>query len=149
MRTFNLTISFIFFLTILSTSYGQTKDEAIFFDQTSLITKFHTIKDLENLKKGELINLYQERVKEIITVIPYLSLTNEAGVRLKDLGIKEDTDNLKTLRKSVDATKEALTVTNNSIEELVAYADTEKIVLTILYFEEIIKETRIGVNRNF
>ena len=148
MRISNLLISFFFFLTTVYT-YSQKKDEATFFNKKDLIVKFHTISDLENMKKGELIKLYQDRVKEIIMVIPFLSLSNEPGVRLRDFGIKEDAGNIKILRKSIDATQEALETTKISIEELVAYADTEKIILTILYFEEIIKKTRIGINKNF
>ncbi|MFD2564139.1 hypothetical protein [Aquimarina rubra] len=138
-------ISFLFF----QYTYGQKRDEAVFFVQKDQITRFHTIGDLEKLKKGELIQLYQDRVREIVTVIPFLSLTNEPGVRLGDLGIKEDSDHIKSLKKSAEATEEAISIAQNSIEELVPYADTEKIILTILYFEEIIKKMRIGVNRSF
>ncbi|MDH7445303.1 hypothetical protein [Aquimarina sp. 2201CG14-23] len=144
----NLLLGFIFFLLIQCT-YGQTKNEAVFFTQKDQINKFHTISDLENLRKGDLIKLYQKRVREIVTIIPFLSLTNEPEVRLGDLGIKEDSDHLKTLKKSVTATQEALDTIEISIEELVPYADTEKIILTILYFEEIIKKMRIGVSGSF
>ena len=143
-----LLIGFIFFLS-MHCIYGQQRDEAVFFLKKDQITKFHTISDLENMKKGQLITLYQDRIKEIITVLPFLSLTNEPGVRLGDLGIKEDSGHIKSLKKSVETTEEAIDVTQNSIEELVPYADTEKIILTILYFEEIIKKMRIGVNRTF
>ncbi|KAA1245883.1 hypothetical protein [Aquimarina sp. RZ0] len=141
-------ICFFFFLTIHIT-YSQKKDDAIFFIQQDQISKFHTISDLEDLKKGELIKLYQDRVQEIITVIPFLSLTNEPGVRLEDIGIKEDANHLKMMKKNNETTRESLQVTKQSIEELVAYADTEKIIWTILYFEEVIKKMRIGVKGNF
>ncbi|WP_298541629.1 hypothetical protein [uncultured Aquimarina sp.] len=143
-----LLIGFIFFLFFQYTN-AQEKDEAIFFVKKDQITKFHTINDLENLKKGQLIKLYQDRVREIVTVIPFLSLTNEPGVRLGDLGIKEDSGHVKSLKKSNEATKEAIDIAQTSIEELVPYADTEKIILTILYYEEIIKKMRIGVTRSF
>ncbi|MHA7056045.1 hypothetical protein ACWGOQ_0002410 [Aquimarina sp. M1] len=143
-----LRIGFISFLFFQST-YSQKRDEAVFFIQKDQVSRFHTIDDLESLKKGELITLYQDRVREIVTVIPFLSLTNEPGVRLSDLGIKEDSDHIKSLKKSVKATEEAIDVVQNSIEELIPYADTEKIILTILYFEEIIKKMRIGVDRSF
>jgi len=143
-----LLVSFIFLLPILST-YGQKKDGTIFFEKKDQIFKFHTIDQLENLKKGELITLYQDRIKEIITVLPFLSLTNEPGVRLEDVGIKEDSNHVKSLKKTTEATQEAVDIANVAIEELVPYADTEKIVLTILYFEEIIKKMRIGVHGNF
>ncbi len=138
-------ISFFF----LQYSYGQERDETVFFIQKDQITRFHTIGDLEDLKKGELIKIYQDRVREIMTVIPLLSLTNEPGVKLSELGIKEDSGHIKTLKKGVEATQDAITTLENSIEELVPYSDTEKIIQTILYFEEIIKKMRIGVNRSF
>ncbi|GAA0717397.1 hypothetical protein [Aquimarina litoralis] len=144
----NILIGFIFFLFIQNT-HGQKKDEAIFFQKKHQITKFHTISDLENLKKGELIKLYQDRIKEIVTVLPFLSLTNEPDVRLADLGIKEDSGHIKSLKKSTETAEEAVNVFQTSIEELVPYADTEKIILTILYFEDIIKKMRIGVTRSF
>ncbi|WP_378181927.1 hypothetical protein [Aquimarina sp. SS2-1] len=138
-------ISFLFF----QYTHSQKRDEAVFFIQKDQINRFHTISELENLKKGDLIKIYQDRVREIMTVIPFLSLTNEPDVRLGDLGIKEDSDHIKSLKKSVEATQEAISTAETSIEELVPYADTEKIILTILYFEEIIKKMRIGVNRSF
>lgn len=148
LKSKKLLLGFIFFLGI-QCSYSQEKGRAIFFNQKDQIKRFHTISDLENKKKGELIQLYNDRIKEILTVMPLLSLTNEPGVRLSDLGIKENAGNLKTLKKSAEATQQAINANKNTIEELIPYADTEKIILTILYFEEIIKKMRIGINGNF
>ncbi|WP_322287853.1 hypothetical protein [Aquimarina sp. 2201CG5-10] len=133
----------------MNLTFAQKRDEAIFFIQKDQVNKFHTIDDLEGLKKGELLKLYAARVREIVTVLPYLSLTNEPGVRLEDVGIKENSDHLKTLRKNVESTQETLAITQETIEELIPYADTEKIIWTILYYEEIIKKMRIGVKGNF
>ncbi len=137
-------------LTVLITnlSLAQSKKN-VFFDQKSQISKFHTIDELEGLKKGELVNLYTERVNEIITILPYIALSNEADVSLSDIGIKESSDNLKVLSKHHQGTVSAFTNTKNMITEFVPYADTEKIIWSILYFEEVIKKIRIGVNGNF
>jgi len=101
------------------------------------------------MKKGELIVIYKERIKEIMSVLPLLSLVNEAGIRLKDVGIKEESRHVKILKNSKETTEKNLEATNEAIEELVPFADTEKIIGTILYFEEIIKKMRIGVNGSF
>jgi hypothetical protein len=140
--------SFIFLFTT-NIIFAQYTSEAIFFTQRDQINKFHTINDLQALKKGELVKLYQDRVKEIIITLPFISLTNEANVRLSDIGIKEDSRHLKTLRNNTESTRKSLQTTKTTIEELVPYADTEKIIWTILYYEEIIKKMRIGVNGNF
>ncbi|RZS92309.1 hypothetical protein [Aquimarina brevivitae] len=140
---------FSFLLVIISFSAFSQSKKNIFFDQKTLITKFHTIGELENLKKGELIKLYSERVKEIMIVLPYIALTNEAGVSLQDVGIKEESDNIKVLDKHHDAVLDAFENTQELVTELIPYADTENIVSSILYFEEIIKKVRIGVDEGF
>ncbi|SHI80876.1 hypothetical protein [Aquimarina spongiae] len=145
---FKLLVSFIFLLTLQSTIAQKTND-AVFFSQTKQINRFYTISELEALKKGELIHLYKQRVEEIMIILPFLSLTNEAGVRLSDIGIKEDSRNVKVLKNNTEAVAKSLESTKVAIEELVPYADTEKIIWTILYLEEIIKKMRIGVNGNF
>lgn len=138
----------LFTICILNFSHAQVRKN-VFFEQNALVNKFHTIDELENMKKGELIKLYGDRVREITIVIPYLALTNEAGVTLSDIGIKEDSDHLKSLDKHHISAQEAFSSTNNLISEFIPYADTEKIVWAILYFEEVIKKIRIGANGNF
>ena len=138
----------LFGLFIIRSGYSQSKKN-VFFDQNSLISKFHTIDELEDLKKGELMKLYTERVYEITIVLPNLALTKEAGTKLSDIGIKEDSSHLKILDKHHDITTDAFEGTSELISELVPYADTEKIIWSILYFEEVIKKIRIGPNGNF
>lgn len=139
----------IFFsLFIAGVSYAQVKKN-VFFDQKTLIHKFHTIDELENLKKGELIKLYTARINEITTILPYLALTNEADIKLSDIGIKESSDHLKSLGKHHTTTVQAFESTKDIISEFVPYADTENIIWAILYFEEVIKKIRIGANGNF
>jgi len=142
-------VSVAFFLLTINPIFCQKGDEAIFFTTKKQVNKFHTISDLEGKQKGELIKIYQERIKEIITVLPFLSLTNQPGTRLKDIGIKEDSRHIKMLKNKTESTEKNLEITKEAIEELIAYADTGKIIWTILYYEEIIKKMRIGVNGNF
>lgn len=146
---YRLLISFILLLLSINTGFSQSFNEAVFFTQNSRINRFHTIDDLEDLKKGELLSLYADRVKEIVTILPYISLTNEPGVRLSDVGIKEDSNHIKTLKKNKAATQEAIETTKTTVEELIPYADTERIIWTILYYEDIIKKMRIGIKGNF
>ncbi len=147
---FKPVLPLVLFLLITNHSiFSQKTVEAIFFTSNKQINKFHTISDLETKQKGELIKIYQERIEEIMTVLPFLSLTNQPGTRLKDIGIKEDSRHLKILKNKTESTEKNLEVTKEAIEELIAYADTGKIIWTILYYEEIIKKMRIGVNGNF
>ncbi|MEW7277287.1 hypothetical protein ABW636_01675 [Aquimarina sp. 2201CG1-2-11] len=140
-----ITLSFLLLPTFF---FAQNAKDATFFSQKDQVDKFHTISDLEVLKKGELIALYQDRVTEILTILPYLSLTNEANIRLSDIGIKEDSKHLKVLKNSSESTNDHIEVSKETIEELVPYADTEKIIWTVLFYEDVIKKMRIGTNGN-
>ena len=140
---------FLMFLLISTNLLSQTSsEEVMFFSRKNQISKFYNISELEALKKGELIKIYQKRLEEVVTMLPFLSLTNEAGVKLSDVGIKEDSRHTKVLKGSKESSQKFLAETNLAIEELVAYADTQKIIRTILYYEEFIKKMRIGVNGN-
>ncbi|MBQ0741519.1 hypothetical protein J9332_45325, partial [Aquimarina celericrescens] len=67
--------TFFFSLFLIGTSFAQSQKN-IFFDQKNLVNKVHTIDELEDLKKGDLIKLYTERINEITIILPYLALTN-------------------------------------------------------------------------
>lgn len=140
-------LKFFFFFVIVSftsiPSFSQSQ-RSIFFDKETQITKFHTIDELEGLNKGDLIALYKERINEIITILPYLALTNRPEVSLSDIGIKEDSDHLKTLKENHEDTQDALKTTKEMVGELIPYADTGKIIWSILFYEDIIKKIRIG-----
>lgn len=149
MKSFK-TLSVLFMLLCFSFSaFSQKRDDAVFFLPKDQIKKFHTLNDLQNLKKGELLDLYSKRFHEIIAALPYIALTNEPGVRLSDIGIKEDHDHKKLLKKNVEESEDYLETTNETIENLIAYADTERLILSILYYEEIIKQLRMGVQNSF
>ena len=139
----------VLLLFIASIAYSQKRDEGVFFIQKDQITKFHTVGELDNVKKGELLKLYKERVHEVMMALPYTSLTNESNVRLGDVGITEDSRHIKTLKKGVEDSLELLSSLDTSIDELVAYADTEKIIWSILFYEDVIKKMRMGVQSGF
>ncbi len=142
-------IILVLFTSLITVSSFSQSKKNVFFDQKTLTSKFHTIDELEDLRKGELVKLYVERTNEIITILPYLALTNEPEISLSDIGIKENSDNLKILDKHHESTTDSFIITNDMVTEFIPYADTERIIWSILYFEEIIKKIRIGVNGNF
>lgn len=129
-------------------AYSQTADNVLFSERVQT-TKFHSMSDLEELKKGDLLKLYIIRMYEIQSVLPFMALTKEAGVTLGDLGIRENSDNKKLLDKYHESNKESFITSNDMMMEFVAYADTEKLILSILYFEEIIKKLRIGIIEDY
>jgi len=142
------TITLLLLVLTISSLSAQTKKKGILFDNNKLINRFHTIDELQDLNKGALIDLYLERTREIFVVLPYLSLTNKPGTSLGDIGIKEDSDNIKIVEKNNEIADRAFVYTTNTIKELVPYSDTDKIIWSILYFEEMIKKMRLGKDGN-
>ncbi|SEL17728.1 hypothetical protein SAMN04487910_1942 [Aquimarina amphilecti] len=141
------TILLLLLLTIGSLS-AQNNKKGILYDNDKLINRFHTIDELQDLNKGALIELYLERTREIFIVLPYLSLSNQPGTSLSDIGIKEDSDNIKIVEKNNEIADRAFVYTTNTVKELVPYSDTDNIIWAILYFEEMIKKMRLGKNGN-
>ncbi|WP_459211389.1 hypothetical protein [Aquimarina rhabdastrellae] len=144
MKTKNLILTLL--LMVCVTSGLQAQKENIFFTKEKLTNKFHTIDELKSLNKGELITLYSERVREIMVILPYLPLANKPGVSMRDVGITETSDNVKVVKKNNEIADRAFEYTSNTINTLIPYADTDKIIWSILYFEEMIKEMRLGTN---
>lgn len=147
-RNMKLFTFLLFTFIMTNISFAQTK-ENVFFDERVQTPKFHTIDELKSLKKGDLLKLYIRRIYEISTVLPFISLTNEPGVTLGDLGIRESSDNLKVLEQHHEVQKEAFKTNTEMMTQFIPYADTEKIILSILYFEEVIKKIRIGIGNSF
>lgn len=133
----------------LVTNIGFSQKSNVLFEKEKHTLKFHTIEDLAQLKKGELLQLYISRVYEITTVLPYMSLTNEPGVTLGELGIRENSDNIKILEKQHEVNEAAFKYAKETMTQFIAYADTDNIMLSVLYFEEIIKKMRIGLDEDF
>ncbi|WP_271785067.1 hypothetical protein [Aquimarina algiphila] len=143
-----LTTIVLLLLSITSIN-AQTKNQrSVLYTPDKLVTRFHTIDELQELNKGALIQLYLKRTKEIFIAIPYLSLTNTAGTTLSDLGIEESSENIKVVEKNIEIARRAFEYTENTVKKLVPYSDTSDIIWSILYFEEMIKKMRLGPNGN-
>ena len=52
---------------------------------TALIRKYHDQKELSGMQKGELLELYIERIKVLVKTLPYIALVTKPGVTMADL----------------------------------------------------------------
>ncbi len=120
-----------------------------FFGKLDRINKFHTIDDLEDASKGELVKIYLERNKELTTVLPFIALTTKPDQKLEDVGIRNDSHNSKLLYKYKTTEKKLSTTNTNILNEFISYADSDNLILSILYMEDIIKKLRLGFKGNF
>lgn len=138
----------IFFSIILvlvgSTVFAQAKGKP-----KSIITTTNSIKTyydkaaLEGMMKGELINLYLERMKVLVNTLPYIALANKPGTTMSDIGIPDTSDN----RKALDTEQEnAVTFLAASVDfsgKMLPYADKSQLVTCVLFYENILRELHV------
>ncbi|MNY51616.1 hypothetical protein D3C86_1872230 [compost metagenome] len=91
------------------------------------------------MQKGELVELYIERMKVIVKILPNIALATKPGVTMSDLGIPDDNDNRKALDLQTDATQTYLDITVNFLRKMLPYADKNQLVTMILFYEQTLK----------
>ena len=132
-----LTICLIF---ITSFSFAQKKNEAQSIIKNKVnIKKYHTHEELDNMQKGELINLYMERIQVLSGTIPYIAFATKPGVTMSSLGIPNSGENRKTLENQEENTDDYLENTLDFQRKLLPYSDTKKIAKAVFFYEEIMK----------
>ena len=102
--------------------------------------KFHEKSELETMNKGQLLELYIERIKVLVNTLPYIALTNKPGVTMQDVGIPENSENNKVLDAQQQNTLTFLNATVEFQRLMTPYADKGNLVSSILYYESMLKE---------
>ena len=99
-------ISLIFFL-IMSVTFAQKKEAPIAMINGKVhIAKYHSYDELKKLSKGDLLNLYSERIEVIVNILPNIAFATKPGVTMASLGIPETKDNKKALEANHEASVE-------------------------------------------
>ena len=144
----NLVVTFLCFCSfVLSTSVLNAQKEepnTVLITKEYKVKKFYTINELNDLSKGALVKLYVERVEDIMTVLPYASLTTESGTTYEDLGIPITPSNISLLEKEKVQSETLFASVLKMMNLLVPYADKKDIVWAILLFEDTIKKANVG-----
>ena len=144
----NLVVTFLCFCSfVLSTSLLSAQKEepnTVLITKEYKVKKFYTINELNDLGKGALVKLYVERVEDIMTVLPYASLTTESGTTYEDLGIPITPSNISLLEKEKVQSETLFASVLKMMNLLVPYADKKDIVWAILLFEDTIKKANVG-----
>lgn len=106
---------------------------------TALIRKYHDQKELKAMQKGELLELYIERIKVLVKTLPYIALATKPGVTMADLGIPMDNENKKIQDAQVSSTNSFLDVTVEFQRKMMPYSDKDNLVAAILFYENTLK----------
>ncbi|GGA69137.1 hypothetical protein GCM10008015_07360 [Flavobacterium palustre] len=124
-------------MNIVSAQDKKTNQSII--STTATIRKYYDLKELQNLKKGELLELYIERINVLVKTLPYIALATKPGVTLTDLGIPNDNDNKKVLTEQEEITNDFLNTTVAFQRKMTPYSDTKNLIAAILFYENTLK----------
>lgn len=103
------------------------------------ISKFHDLKELQGMTKGQLIPLYKERVKILFNIFPYIGVTPKPGVSFQDLGIPSSKENVAALDEEIINRTQFISNNEKFLDSILPYSDTSNIINAILFYEEILK----------
>ena len=108
------------------------------------IGTYHDLKSLEAMNKGELKELYLERLKILVNVIPYYAISTKAGTTMKDMGITESVENLKVLERESINRDNYLLANVDFLNAMIPYCDKINIIQGILFYEDLLKKIHSG-----
>ena|SRR5690606_14915892 len=135
-----ITILSIVFLLIAGIGFAQKKDEpqSIISGKVS-ISKYHDREELDKLQKGQLLELYNERIEVIVKILPNIAFATKPGVTMTSLGIPDTKENRKALEDNILASKTYFESTIDFQKRVLPYSDKSSLISAILFYEETLK----------
>ena len=133
---------FLLLTTGVVTSQNKSAPQSI-ISTTAIIRKYHSQDELKGMQKGELLDLYIERIKVLTKTLPYIALATKPGVTMADLGIPMDSENKKIQDNQVAATTAYLDTTVDFQRKMMPYSDKDNLVAAILFYENTIKSLHL------
>jgi hypothetical protein len=136
-----ITILSLFILLAIGNVNAQSKGKPISIISTGAsVKKFHEKSELETMQKGPLLDLYIERIKVLVNTLPYIALTTKPGITMQDVGIPDNSENIKALNTQKENTTTFLNTTIEFQRTMMPYSDKGNLVTSILYYESMLKE---------
>ena len=132
-------LSALFILTTAAVSAQAKNAPRSIISTTALIRKYHDQKELSGMQKGELLELYIERIKVLVKTLPYIALVTKPGVTMADLGIPDDSDHKKILDNQAVGTTTFLDTTVEFQRKMMPYSDKGNLIAAILFYESTLK----------
>lgn len=128
------------FLLTTAAVFSQNKNivKSIISSDAS-IKKYHDLDELKAMQKGELLELYTERIKVLVKTLPYIALATRSGITISDLGIPNDTENRKAMEAQSQGTNSFLETTVEFQKKMLPYSDKDNLVAAILFYENTLK----------
>lgn len=138
MKTKLTTLGIVFTL-ITSMCFAQKDSPQSIISGKVGIAKYHDRGELETLQKGDLLNLYNERIEVLVKILPNIAFATKPGVTMSSLGIPDTKENRKALEENVRASKTYFDSTIEFQNKVLPYSDKSNLVAAILFYEETLK----------
>ena len=132
----------ICFLLVVGMSFAQKKDknqpQSIISADVG-IKKYHNKEELNGMEKGQLLDLYIERIESLVQTLPYIAFATKPGKTMSTFGIPNSKENRQTLEDKEEATDDFLEITIDFQRKMLPYSDKSNLIAAILFYEETMK----------
>jgi hypothetical protein len=146
LSNFRIVIVLFFALTIGNAFAQKNATTLTYVSADAVLKKVYTKDELELLGKLELTGIYQERITIITEILPYLALHSKPGATLTEMSIPQTSANIAHLEKEVKNKKEYSASVNETLVDIIPYADKQNIIWSILFFQDIIAKSNYSEN---
>ena len=134
---------FLFVFTVSSFAQPKAVKARSIISAGSSIKTYNERKALEGMLKGELIELYKERIKILVNILPNIALASKPGISLTDIGIPDTADNKKALEDHQLSSNEFLTNTVDFQTKMLPFSDKVNLINCILFYENTLKQLNV------
>ena len=134
-----ITILSIVFLLITGIGFAQQDQPQSIISGKVSIAKYHEREELNKLQKGQLLDLYNERIEIIVKILPNIAFATKPGVTMSSLGIPDTKENRKALEDNIQASKTYFDSTIDFQKRVLPYSDKSNLIAAILFYEETLK----------
>lgn len=131
-------VSMAFFL-VMSLGFAQKGEPQSIISGKVSIAKYHDRDELDRLQKGQLLDLYNERIEVIVNILPNIAFATKPGVTMSTLGIPDTKENRKALEDNIQASKTYFDSTIDFQKRVLPYSDKSNLISAILFYEQTLK----------
>ncbi|MGF1555389.1 hypothetical protein [Paucihalobacter sp.] len=138
MKTKITIVSMAFFL-VMSLGFAQKGEPQSIISGKVAIAKYHDRDELDRMQKGQLLELYNERIEVIVNILPNIAFATKPGVTMTTLGIPDTKENRKALEDNIQASKTYFDSTIDFQKRVLPYSDKSNLISAILFYEQTLK----------
>ena len=131
--------SFVFLLAASIGFAQKSKSPQNIISGKVSIAKYHDYDELSQMNKGQLLELYIERIEVVVNILPKIAFATKPGITMGSLGIPDTKDHRKALEEETEAAVTYFESTSEFQRKILPYSDKSNLVAAIMFYEETLK----------